>query len=527
MREEIRPHSWARGLGSLLLVMVCVFLPEVASARSDSGIGLPEEDLSGLEPAVASQLDSLDAQARDRLSDPAASREIQAEAVGDLGRHYHAYELTEAAETCYRTAQSLAPEDFRWPYFLGYLLQSAGRLEEAEAEYLTALAIYRRVPPALLRLGEVYRALGRIEAAERLFQESLSLDASSAATQAALGELYGGMGRHDEAVRLLERALDSEPEATRLYYPLALAYRARGDHERARDFLARRGPVGIKPADPLIDGLDELKTGERAFLLEGQSAFRAGRYEEATSAFAKAVEAAPESVAARIDLGSALGEQGQIDAALVQYDRALEIASENPTALFNAGLLRARRGDLDIALEHLHLASEIEPEDAIIRIRLADVSRLAGKLDDALLHYRAASELEPGNEGALLGEAQILVSLDRSREAVDLLEQGLVQIPTSGQLAHALSRILAMGPDLSIRDGARALPLAESVLAARPTPANAEVVAAALAELDRCEEAARLQKQVLEKTEDEALKASRRQVLDLYKRGPRCGYPSE
>ena len=523
---EVSQRAWpTRTVGQVLLVLAGLLFPVSTGVADEAWLRLPEVDLSALEPAVAAQLRNLESQTLDQLDDEEAPLERLAEAVGDLGRHYHAYELNEAAESCYLIARRLAPEDFRWPYLSGYLLQTAGRLEEAEAAYLEALDIYRQVPPALLRLGEVYVAFGQPDAAEEVFEEALTLDSTSAATQAALGELHEAQGRHDEAIRLLEMALETVPEATRLYYPLALAYRGRGDLETAKELIARRGPVGIKPADPLIEGLALLKTGERAYLLEGQTAFRAGRYEEAVTAFRKAVEAAPESVAARIDLGSALGQLGEVDAALAEYDKALELAPANPTALFNAGRLRTLRGDIEPALGHLRLAAQLEPEDVDIRLQLADALRIGGDLGNALLHYRAAIDLDPADEGARLGEAQTLASLGRFAEARDALEQGLVQVPTSGLLAHALSRLLATAPDPSIRDGERALELAGKVFAAKQEAAYAEVIAAALAEIGRCEEAAQWQQQVLEHSSGEASIALRRRVLAVYEQGHPCTYP--
>ena len=516
-----------KGAGYILVAIASGWLLSASVQAGESWINLPEQDLSGLEPAVAVQLSSIDALTRERLEDETVSVQAWAEAVGDLGRHYHAYELSDAAESCYRIARRLAPEEFRWPYFLGYLLQSTGRLAEAESEYLEALGIYRRVPAGLLRLGKVYRDLGQQEDAEELFNEALTLDPSSAAVQAALGELYAEQGRHDDAIRLLEMALDHAPEATNLYYPLALAYRGRGDLDKARELLTRRGPVGVKPADPLIDGLALLKAGERAYLLEGQTAFRAGRYEEAVAAFSQAVAAAPDSVSARIDLGSALGQVGEIEKALAEYDKALELAPENPTALFNAGLLRAQQGELDVALEHLRSASRVAPKDMTIRLRLADVLRVAGDLENALAEYQAAAELDPAEEKARLGEAQVLASLGRFAEARDALERGLIQLPSSGLMAHALSRLLVMGPDLSIRDGERALGLAERVFAAQPGPEYGEVVAAALAALGRCEEAVKWQQEVLERSSNQTLTPQRQNVLAVYEEGPPCAYPVE
>jgi len=518
------PHT------SLLLLLFLLALgiqPTPTHAVTESWLQLPEVDLSVLEPAVADQLRSLEARTLDRLDNETVPLEDLSEPIGDLGRHYHAYGLDEAAASCYRIARRLDPEAFQWPYLLGYLMQSTGDLEAAESAYLEALNLYRSVPQALLRLGEVYRDQGKPEAAEQLFLEALSLDEDSAAVQAALGEFYGAEGRYDEAIRLLETALTRVPDANRLYYPLALAYRGRGDIEQARELMARRGTVGLKPADPVIDPLTELKTGERAYLLAGQTAFRAGRYEEAVAAFRKAVAAAPDSVAARVNLGSALGEMGDVDAALVEYDRTLEIAPENPTALFNAGRLRASRGEIEAALAQLRSAADNAPEDVSIRLLFADLLNAAGDPQGALNEYRAAADLDPDSESARLGEAQVLVSLYRFSEARDVLELALSRVPTSGLLAHALSRLLSMAPDAQVRDGARALELAEKVFAARPETAYAEVVAAALAELGRCDEAVEWQRQVVESTQEPELAVQREGVVELYSAGPPCRYPTE
>ena len=82
-----------------------------------------------------------------------------------------------------------------------------------------------------------------------------------------------------------------------------------------------------------------------------------------------------------------------------------------------------------------------------------------------------------------------------------------------------------MGPDASIRDGQRALELAEKVFAAKPEPAYAEVVAAALAELGRCDEATVWQQQVLEATSNEEQIARLKEVLAIYDQGAPCAFP--
>lgn len=520
-------------LGSTRLRPVAAVLVVIAMARIAPGVGeqgwirLPDPDLSALEQAVADQLREYREIATREVANPEAGPEDLAASIGELGRYYHAYELVAPAESCYTIARRLTPQDFRWHYYIGYLHQGAGRLEEAEEGYLRALEVYRAAPPALLRLAEVYIELDRQQAAASLMREALALDPTSAAAQAALGELYQALGRNREAIELLEAALEAVPAASRLYYPLAIAFRSLGETEKARDLLARSGTVGIKPVDPLIDSLDELRAGERAFLLTGQTAFRAGRYEEAVEKFRHAVEAEPESVSSRINLGAALAEAGDGESALLEFEQALKLEPENPTALYNAGVLRGRAGDVDIALGHLGTAARLEPDDPTIRQALAEIHVLRREPEEAIRHYRAAAELAPPGESARLGGAQVLALMGRFSEARDVLDEGLRLDPSSGQMAHALSRLLAMAPDLAVRDGERALELAQKVYAARRMPRYASVVAAALAEQGRCAEAADWQARAVDSDDDAGARRDSEKLLALYRQGPPCRYPVE
>ena len=460
------------------------------------------------------------------MADEDATLADQGNYVGELGRYYHAYRLTEAAEECYRIARRLSPEDFRWHYLLGYLMQSLGRADDAEKAYDAALALHRAAPPALVRLGQVYLMQSRAADAERVLREALQLDPTSAATEAALGELMHSLGRDDEAVRLLESALQKEPDANRLYYALGLAYRGLGDKERAKSLMMRSGKVGVRPADPIIDGLVELTAGERVHLLRGQTAYRAGRYADAVKEFRKAVAAAPTSIAAHIDLGSALGENGQTEAAIEAFEQAVELAPGNATALFNLGVLLLKAGQPAVAAERLYAASQFASDDSGIFHQLGAALRASGRPADAIEQYDKAIELDPPGELSRLGAAGALVELGEFDQARERLEASLEVIPASGLLAHGLSRLLAMAPDEKVRDGERALELASMVYHAQPTADHAFVVAAAYAQVNRCEDAVDWQQKAIDALNtDAAATAQQREILALYEAGPPCPYP--
>lgn len=490
---------------------------------------LPRFDTSNLEPAVAEQLDNLTEHVEAVLASDAASS-AKAEAIGELGRHYHAYQLVEPAEECFRLAADLAPRDFRWRYHLAYLQQQTGRLEEAAAGYERSLGIVPDVRPALTRLGQVYKELDRPEAAAEVLERVVESDPSASAAFALLGEVRLSQRRYREAVALLERALELQSDANLLYYPLALAYRGLGEEEEARRLLALRGKVGVRPADPLIDGMARLTTGERVHLLRGRRAFAAGRWAEAVAEFEGAVAANPESIPGWINLGTARAASGEIEPAIRSYRRAIELGPGNATARFNLGQLFARLGRLGEAREELRGAASYAPTDAAIHYELAEVLSRMERFGEALLHYRLAIEHAPPGEAARLGEARALIALARWEEAVKRLEEAYAAVPTSGPVAYALARFLAASPRADLRDGERALDLARRVYDAGPTPSRAELVAEALAESGRCDEAAEWERQVLAALGDGAPEPDLRRVrtrLTHYSAGAPCRPPVE
>ncbi len=538
-RTEVRTTPGAAKLAVLFALGLVAFGAKQAATSGRGGdetaassvlraVQLPDAVRADLEPAVAEQLGDLSELVRDVLAREDAEPGEVAEALGELGRHYHAYELFEPARAAYEAAAERSPRDFRWPYLLGYLAQTEGRLEDAIALYERSLAIVPGVSPAYVRLATCYAELGQAARAEWLYREALRVDPTSSAAQAGLGELLASTDRAGESVRLLESALAESPDANRLYYPLALAYRKLGREDEARELVARKGIVGIRPADPVIDSLVELKTGERAFLLRGQAAFRAGRYQDAVVAFERAVAANPTSVSASVNLGTALGAAGEKDKAVEVFREVVALAPGNETAQFNLGMLLAAAGALADAETHLKEAALLAPADTGIRLALARVLAASGKPGQAALHFGAVAEADPANLAARLGEADALAESGRHEEALERLDALQRQAPSDLRLAYLLARFLVEVPDAELRDGPRALRLARQLFAAETSVAHAVLVADALAEEGRCEEAASFIDTVLEQAagsgQSEATQAGLAERAGRYARDD-CGIP--
>ncbi len=483
-----------RLLAPTALCLAALTLSSVAEEPEVELLPFVPPDLEHLEDAVASQLRETQELLASIRAEPGVSPAALADVFGQSGRLYHAYELVEPAAVCYANAARLAPRDFRWTYLLAVLDHQEGRLEKAISGYEHALELAPASVPARVRLGEAYLQARRLDDARAALDRVLEIAPGSAAALAGLGQVALSEKRYDAAVKRLEAALAATPQADRLHHPLGLAYRGLGDMDKAREHLGQRGKVGVKPADPLIDELPELKTGERVFLLRGHMAFRAGRYPEAVEAFRVALEARPESVRARVNLGSALAQTGDSGGAVASYREALELEPDNRTARFNLGVLLAQAGDAEGAAGALERAVELDPADVEALLELSRALRRLGRGDQALGHVARAVELDPSREDSRLLEAQILVQSSRFGDARERLEAAYEVMPEAGRIVAALAKLLAACPDLSQRDGPRAVELALAVYRASGDVRHAETLALALAESGRCEEAADLQR---------------------------------
>ncbi|MCP5111315.1 MAG: tetratricopeptide repeat protein, partial [bacterium] len=123
------------------------------------------------EPEITTSLPVLDPEsfapeARGRLEqrlEKAESNPRDAGASGELGMLLHAVRRYDAAVQCYLRATEVAPETFRWRYYLAAALAEAGRHDEAVAAYHEALRIRGKYEPARLRLADSLLSMNQYE----------------------------------------------------------------------------------------------------------------------------------------------------------------------------------------------------------------------------------------------------------------------------------------------------------------------------------------------------------------------------
>jgi tetratricopeptide (TPR) repeat protein len=501
-------------------------------------VALP--DLGGMHESVREQLReayaSLMMWQSGRTADtpaPESRRSEHSEAYGELGKLLMAGKYPDVAERCFQNAQLLAPNDFRWPYYLGHLSITKGELTRAVERFEHVLRLRPADVATLVWLGYVHIELGRPEAAEPVLTRARALGPDTAAVLYQLGRASLAKPDYATAVRHLEEALRLNPAATVIHYPLAMAYRGLGDLEKARSHLDQaRDPAGptapVTVSDPLMAEVSTALHSPEVFGELGQQASVNGDLPEAARQFRKAIALSPDDASMRLNLALTLNRMGDARAALGELEAAVGVDPRFARAHFMMGTLLERSGRDQEAIDKYTAAVTNDPNLRQAHLRLADALRRNGRVEASVSSYQRVLEADPDSEEARFGEAMALAQLTRYKEARERLAVAVTLHPDQPAFAQALARLLAASPDPEVRDGQRALDLVQALAKHYKTTSVAETMAMALAEVGRFAEAAEWQRLAMSvAVEAGYADAARRMAANLarYQRHEPCRTP--
>lgn len=414
----------------------------VAEAERPELLPMPEPVVERMEEIVRQQLRD----ARERLdavlADEQAPTERLLASLAALGRLYLSYHLTDAAEAVFQNAARLAPDDGRWPYYLGVLYQNQRRLDDAVKALKRVLELDPQYGPALVRLARVRRLQGRDDLAEPLFRRALERQNLAAAAHDGLGQIALDRGELTAAIEHFRETLSLQPEAAAVHQKLGLAYRQSGDLERAREHLRQSGQAQVRFADPLIQSL--VAEGALAHMLHGIVAYRKGDYETALERHRHALELDDDNPTIRRELALTLRRLGRHDDAIAEFRAALELDPQSPRAHYELGdALAERVADQDEAIAELRRALELEPRLLAAHLALGRVLQERGDLEAAAEAYERALAVAPDDPRVRRGRALAISRLGRPEEGLRQLEELFAAAPDDFDIALDLAALAA------------------------------------------------------------------------------------
>jgi tetratricopeptide (TPR) repeat protein len=347
-------------------------------------------------------------------------------------------------------------------------------------------------------LGDSPGAVERIhEAIEALTEAAAGIDASSepaarnrlvrARLHFAIASLHIGQGHFSTARREAEACLALVPKMVVANAMLGYVLEQTGDLSGAVEHYS----IAL-----------ELDPGNiNARRSRASANLKLHRDREAIEDLEQLCDLGLEGEGARIRLAVAYLRLGEFETARSHYRKALDLnldPSDEAQVHHHLGLIEIRIGSVDRAIEEYRTALALDPGLVAARLDLASALNRLDQYQEAAELYHQVVEVDPKNSRACRGEAEALASMGRWQDARQLLEEGWRTMPESVEILHALARLLASAGDPEVRDGERALDLAQRTLRAGTTPSRLETLAMASAEAGLFDDAVRLQRRVIQ-----------------------------
>jgi tetratricopeptide (TPR) repeat protein len=223
----------------------------------------------------------------------------------------------------------------------------------------------------------------------------------------------------------------------------------------------------------------------------GTALLNQGRLEEASEHYHQALDKDPAFAEAHNNLGILLTKQGRTAEAIEQYRKAIELNPNRAEFYNNLGNLLAKQNQTDEAIEQFQKALEVEPDYAKAHYNLANIFIAQGRWDEAIEHYQRALKQMPDSTHSHYQLGLALQSRGKFTAAIAQLQKVLELDPKHIPAQNNLAWLLATCPDNSLRDGKRAVEVAQQAvqLSGGKSPEILDTLAAAYAEAGRFPEA--------------------------------------
>lgn len=360
--------------------------------------------------------------------DTAKAKPKDADAVGRLAMTLHTYEQHEAAIAWYERARQLAPQEFRWLYYLGIVQALVGKHTDAIASFKAALELQPENPFTQLRLADSLLALGWLDESQPLYESLRKRDAKVSQVHYGLGRIAVAKKNTTAAIASFQQALQLFPRYGAAHYALGLALRDIGQSSEAQVHLGLSQQFKyVRPLldDPLLAAVMELNGSANVHLKNGVALGEDGKLTEAIAEHERALAINPQLTQANINLIQLYGRAGQTDKAEAQY-RAIIASNPNlAESHYNFGVLMTGQGRIAEAKQAFQRSLSLNPHHAESHHNYAILIEREGKLDEAATHYQQAIANKPDHRLSHFHLGRILVNQGKFTEGIEQFQQTL------------------------------------------------------------------------------------------------------
>jgi Flp pilus assembly protein TadD len=158
---------------------------------------------------------------------------------------------------------------------------------------------------------------------------------------------------------------------------------------------------------------------------DGEAAFHAGNFSEATAMFTRLTEEKPGNAWGHFMLGLSASKAGDVATATKAFDEALMLDPNHVKTLLNSARLLIDQKKPDEALPRLDHALVLEPDSNVVHRLFARAYYSQGNMNEAIASYEQAIALDPDDYWSLNNLGLLLFEEGRAADAVPLLTKAV------------------------------------------------------------------------------------------------------
>ena len=399
----------------------------------------------------------------------------------ELGLVYEANRYWQEAQTCFRNAVALDPDEPRAKHHLAIATQELGDLAGTLVLLRQLGKEHPNFPPGLHDLGNALLENGHGEEAEAAFARVIALAPDKPEGYVGLADAVLQRDDHARAAGLLEQAVRLKPNSGTARHLLGLAYQGLGRQADAEAQLRRGGNAAKQyMPDAWSRQLPKHATGIGRQIRRAMAFVNAGKYAKGAQLLETALQWHPDNIDIMNNLSITYLRDGQLLRAREVLLRAEQTDDTRYETQINLAVCHLRLDRSRDALKYAHRATKLAPKVA----KTHDVKAWClaeERLDErALDAWRTAVGLDPVNPDYRIKLASQLMLLDQCAEAKEqyrtVLEQSSSSVPAHLGVCEAS---LHLG---QVTEATTALNAAQ-----RLAPTNAKVIAMArrLSDMDK------------------------------------------
>lgn len=280
-----------------------------------------------------------------------------------------------------------APDNAVARYQLGRAYAARGEFEQARQAFEKAIELRTDYVMARLALAQLQVSRADYDAALKTAAQILAIDRTNVNARLVESAALMGQKKFGDSRQLLDAMLKANPNSADVVFQLGVVNMAEGKWKEAED--AFRKAYELNPANP------------RGLMGMVETDMAQNKTEEALKLLRAELAKAPGRVDLVLQLGNTAVRAGKYDEGIGLFQRALDSLDKNAKArgdlLMRIGETYHRKGDLSNAVQYLQKAREVLPDNMVVLGALAVTLDHAGRWSEAQQVYQATLKLDPNN----------------------------------------------------------------------------------------------------------------------------------